>query len=70
MSELRKIKDGEWVRPPLVPHSYFMTCCRCGLTHRMQFKIDEAAQTFEMRGFTVPDANADHDMPEKWRSAQ
>jgi hypothetical protein len=36
----------------------------------MQFKIDEAAQTFEMRGFTVSDANADHDMPEKWRSAQ
>jgi hypothetical protein len=70
MSELRKVKEGEWIKPPLVPYSYFMTCCRCGLTHRMQFKIDEAAQTFEMRGFTVPDPNAkpDHDMPEKWRS--
>jgi hypothetical protein len=65
----RKIKEGEWVRPVMT--GYLMECCRCGLVHKMDFRVS-ADGGIEMRGDTVPDPNArpDYDMPEKWKSAR
>ena len=30
-------KSGEWVQPRM--KNYYMKCCDCGLTHRLNFKL-------------------------------
>lgn len=64
----RNVKEGEWIKP--VMSGYIFECCRCGLTHKMDFRVQDDGVNIEMRGYTVPDPNArpDYDMPEVWKS--
>jgi len=52
---MRKVKDGEWIRPVMSPETYMMVCCGCGLAHRIEFRIDPV-RGFEMRGFRLDEA--------------
>lgn len=31
------LADGEWSRP--VQRGYYVSCCDCGLTHRLNFRV-------------------------------
>lgn len=54
--KIRDVKDGEWVRP--VMSGYVMECCRCGLKHRMDFRITKE-RGLEMRGVRIEDKDDD-----------
>jgi hypothetical protein len=32
---------SKWIRP--VMEGYLMECCRCGLVHKMDFRVQDAA---------------------------
>lgn len=33
----KQVYDGEWVTPKM--SLWLMKCCKCGLVHRMKFKV-------------------------------
>jgi hypothetical protein len=37
--------DGEWVRP--IHRGYLLSCCDCGLVHRMNFRVVEGKVEFQ-----------------------
>lgn len=41
-------KDGEWIQPKM--RGYLMSCCDCGLIHRMDFRIAWNKKETEVRG--------------------
>ena len=43
----QKVAAGEWQQP--VTKGYKMSCCDCGLVHRMDFRIRKGR--IQMRGF-------------------
>ena len=57
MAEVKKIQDGQWIKPQY--ENYTMQCCRCGLKHRMEFRVTLPGPGLEMRGFRIEDDNGD-----------
>ncbi len=47
-------KDGEWIQPK--PKGYLMSCCDCGLVHRLDFRIVNYLkfQIVQFRAFRAP----------------
>jgi Zn-finger protein len=45
----KQVHDGEWVRP--VRRGYVWQCCKCGLVHRVDFRIVNGELQF--RAFRV-----------------
>jgi hypothetical protein len=37
MATYSQLAEGEWETPPR--KAYWMACCDCGLTHRMNFRL-------------------------------
>ncbi len=47
-------KDGEWIQPK--QKGYLMSCCDCGLVHRLDFRIagDLKKQKVQFRAYRSP----------------
>lgn len=49
----RKAKEGEWIQPRL--RNYLLSCCDCGLVHKMDFvivtSVDGTRQGIQFRAF-------------------
>jgi hypothetical protein len=41
-SDYYHVTDGEWIQVP--KRGYKEQCCDCGLTHKMNFKVDDKGQ--------------------------
>lgn len=47
-----RAEEGEWIQPRM--RNYFLMCCDCGLTHRMDFRIvrkPNGTQRVQFRAF-------------------
>ena len=42
--KLDQIRDGEWVTP--FRRGYVLGCCRCGLRHRVDFRVAKGTLQF------------------------
>jgi hypothetical protein len=54
--QTRTLRQREWERP--VHRGYYLSCCGCGLTHRVNFRVVEGQVEFQM--FRAPRATAVH----------
>ena len=51
-AEPRYVKDGELIHPRMADHGgYQMTCCFCGIVHRLDFSIGDRG--LELRVYRV-----------------
>jgi len=42
---LTPVKDNEWIQP--IEHGYMMSCCDCGLIHKMNFRVVDGRAEFQ-----------------------
>jgi hypothetical protein len=42
---LKPSDSGEWIQPRM--KNYFLSCCDCGLMHRLNFRIHEGRIQFQ-----------------------
>jgi hypothetical protein len=47
---LDQIHDGEWIEPT-PQNNYLLACCKCGTTHRMEFRVVKGKVQF--RGWRI-----------------
>lgn len=40
-----RVKDGEWIAPKM--QGYQLACCDCGLTHTLNFEIENGKIIFQ-----------------------
>jgi hypothetical protein len=49
-----RLRQGSWEKP--VHRGYYLSCCECGLTHRMNFRVVDGMVEFQV--FRAPRATA------------
>lgn len=48
---MKKIKDGDWVRPEM--SGFKLKCCDCGLVHNVDFAIVDNKEVVIVNGYGV-----------------